>query len=77
MMRRSPDGTFTLVHKKDIETVQVKQMNTVWEDNAAFLRCIRGEMDWRSHAQLERSVLALAIAAQRSADQDRQIMLQQ
>jgi len=75
MLCRQPDGTWVLRRTIGTEAFPVGDVHATREDNAAFLRCLRGEEDWRIHARQEREVHALAIAAQQSAEQGRCVIL--
>lgn len=75
LMRQEPDGQFILRRGGASEPIAIKEVDPTVEDNACFVRCLRGEEDWRVHLAREREILALALAAQRAADTDARVVL--
>ena len=75
VLRQEADGRFVLQRGSSIDPVVIDNANPTAEDNACFLRCIRGEEDWQTHLAREYAILGLAIAAQRSAETDKRVVL--
>ena len=75
MMRRQVDGSPAIVRGREAERIPTSPLRTTREDNAVFVRCIRGEEDWRTRAQAEREVHAVAVGAQDSAERSERIVL--
>lgn len=75
VLRQQDDGTFILQHGGKVAPVVTTDANLAFEDNACFLRCVRGEEDWRVHLARERDILATALAAQQSAETEKRVML--
>ena len=73
MARRDSDGAFVIAGGEVDRPVPTQPPETTREDNAAFLRCVRGEEDWRPHAESERAIHAAAIAAQQAAESGRRV----
>lgn len=70
------DGRFVLRRGGATEQIAIVPVDPTVEDNACFLRCIRGEDDWRIHFARERAVLGLALAAQQSAESGTRVDIQ-
>jgi len=77
ILRADQHGTFGITREGRVEPVSTQPVDPTTEDNAAFIRCIRGEQDWRAHARHERAIHAVAIGAQRSAETGQVIALGQ
>ena len=75
IMRREPDGCYVIERESGIEALPVREVDSVLEDNAAFVRCLLGEEDWETHLPRERTAHALAAAAQESAEGNKRVMV--
>lgn len=75
LMRQEADGQFVLRRGQTSEPIPTRPVNATAEDNACFLRCVRGEEDWRLHWARERAILVVALAAQQSAESDRRVAI--
>ena len=73
ILRREADGRFVVDREDEQETIPIRQVIPEIEDNDCFIRCIRGEEGWESHAVRERSAHAVAAAAQESAEKNKSI----
>ena len=73
--RRQPAGPLAIERRDGLESIPIRQLDATREDNAAFLRCVRAEEDWRTHAEAERAILAIAVGAQQSAERGERIHL--
>ena len=69
VMRREAGGKYVVARGDNTEELPLPPLDSVVEDNAGFLRCIRGEEDWESHLPRERAAHAAAVAARESASQ--------
>ena len=77
VLRGDKDSRFVIARGERVEPVSTQPVDPTTEDNAAFIRCIRGEQDWRAHARRERAIHAVAIGAQRSAETSQMVALSQ
>jgi len=75
VLRRQPEDAWAILRPDSSEPVSTEALDTTGLDNAAFLRCVRGEEDWRPHAERERAIHAVAVGAQLSAERGERVSL--